>query len=318
MKVLIADDDIGVRSLLRTFLARAGHEVHAAGDGQMAWELWQRDHFQLVLTDWSMPRVEGPELISRIRAGGLSSYTYIILLTVKQSRNDVVAGLESGADDYLTKPFNPRELMARVAIGERMLTLQARLQELATRDGLTGLFNRRTLDGRLEDETQRAARYGRPLSLIMLDLDHFKSYNDTHGHPQGDILLCEAGQVIQASVRGTDVVARYGGEEFVVILPETPAAQALTVAKNVRETIAAHTFPRCEQQPGGRLTVSLGVASYPENVGEVRQLLNRADQALYQAKRSGRDRVVQAMSLPANSDQLVHFSREQAVTEQRA
>lgn len=302
MKILVADDDVGVRSLLRASLIRGGHEVQLAGDGQVAWEAWQRENFPLVITDWSMPRVEGPELIRRIRAAGSSNYTYIILLTVKQRENDVVAGLESGTDDYLTKPFNPRELLARVAIGERILTLQAQLQELAIRDPLTGLFNRRAFDTRLEGEMQRAERYGRPLSLIMIDLDHFKFYNDANGHPQGDILLQEASQVIQAGVRSTDVVARYGGEEFVVILPETPVAAALIVAKDIQETVAAHPFPRCERQPGGQLTISLGVASYPEDTGNAQQLLQRVDEVLYQAKRNGRNQVVRAVS-----DQLVRF-----------
>jgi len=294
MKVLVVDDDDLLRRLLVTHLTRFGYEVVDMVDGEAAWEFMQQENIRLVVTDWMMPQMDGPELIHRIRAANFKSYTYIIILTARNTKDDVVTGLEAGADDYLVKPFNPNELRARVKIGERILNLEARLEELAIRDGLTGVFNRRKFDERLFDELHRANRYQRPISLIMIDIDHFKHYNDMHGHPQGDQLLREMAQVLTTSVRSTDLVARYGGEEFVVILPETDKAQAQAVAEKLCTTVAAHHFPFGETQPLGATTVSVGVASYIGVPEAEPPLLDLADQALYRAKREGRNRVITA------------------------
>ncbi len=293
MKILIVDDDSNQRRLLLVHLTRAGHEVEAADDGLMAWDLMLREHYRLVITDWMMPGIDGPELIRRIRSASLPGYTYVILLTALDGKEEVVRGLEAGADDYLTKPFNSAELRLRASIGERILKLEAHLREMATHDALTGLYNRRAFDSRLTDEIQRVRRYQRPLSLIMCDIDHFKKYNDTHGHPKGDNLLSEIGSVLIASVRGTDAVARYGGEEFTIILPETEKANALVVAEKIRAGVESYPFPLRESQPGGTVTVSVGVASCPEDVTDVGDLLGAADQALYRAKQAGRNRVGQ-------------------------
>lgn len=291
MRILIADDDPNQRRLLNIHLSRAGHEVVEAADGRAAWEALQREHFRLVISDWTMPEVDGVELVRRIRVASFPGYTYILLLTALGDKQDVVVGLEAGADDYLTKPFNAGELRSRVSIGERILNLEMRLREMATRDALTGLFNRQAFDARLADELGRTRRYQRPLSLILADLDHFKNYNDTNGHVRGDELLHELAGVFLAAVRATDFVARYGGEEFVILLPEATRAAAAEVAERVRAMVANYPFPLRETQPGGLVTLSLGVASYLEGVPADGSLVEVADQALYRAKNAGRNRV---------------------------
>jgi diguanylate cyclase (GGDEF)-like protein len=301
LRLLVVDDDALLRRSLNLQLTRAGYEVHEAEDGQMAWEMIEREGYRFVITDWNMPGVNGPDLVRRIREGGLPGYTYILMLTAHVEKLDVVVGLQAGADDYVTKPFDMDELRARVAIGARILELESRLKdslastaELAVRDGLTGLFNRRAFDNRLADEVQRAVRYQRPLSLLMIDIDYFKLYNDQHGHPQGDALLRELSTLFLSCVRSTDFVARYGGEEFVVILPETNTANGLAVARSILERVCVHPFSYRETQPGGSLTVSIGVAGFDSEQPDPAHLLLAADQALYQAKGAGRNRVVAA------------------------
>ena len=299
LRLLVVDDDALLRRSLNLQLTRAGYEVDEAEDGQVAWDMIQREAYRFVITDWNMPGVNGPELVRRIRDMSSAGYTYIMILTAHSDKPDVVAGLQSGTDDYLTKPYDMDELRARVAIGVRILELEARLQESlasaaerAVRDGLTGLFNRREFDRRLADEVQRVARYQRPLSLLMIDIDHFKHYNDQHGHPQGDTLLRELSTLFLSCVRSTDFIARYGGEEFAVLLPETDPASALAVARSILERVGAHPFLYRETQPGAALTVSIGVAGRDDAHPDAERLLLAADQALYQAKREGRNRVV--------------------------
>jgi len=247
MRLLVVDDDALVRRSLSLQLTRAGYEVHEAEDGEVAWEMMQRIGYRFIITDWNMPGLSGPELIARVRDMLAVGYTYILMLTAHSDKDDVIAGLQAGADDYLTKPFDMDELRARVGIGVRILEREAKLQEslasaaeLAVRDGLTGLFNRRAFDDRLTDEVQRAGRYQRPLTLLMIDIDHFKHYNDQHGHPEGDTLLRELSALFQGCVRSTDFVARYGGEEFAVILPETNPANAVAVADTILQRVCAH------------------------------------------------------------------------------
>jgi len=296
MRLLVVDDDALLRRSLNLQLTRAGYEVHDAEDGEAAWAMVEQDTYRFLITDWNMPGMSGPELVRRIRTRPAAGYTYILMLTAHSDRMDVLTGLNAGADDYLTKPFDMEELRARVGIGVRILELEARLQEslasaaeLAVRDSLTGLFNRRAFDNRLADEVQRAVRYQRPLSLLMIDIDHFKQYNDQHGHPQGDALLRELSPLFLNCVRSTDFVARYGGEEFAVILPETNPANAQAVASIILERVCVHPFLFRETQPGGALTVSIGVAGNDYGLPEADRLLLAADQALYQAKGAGRN-----------------------------
>jgi two-component system chemotaxis response regulator CheY len=298
VRVLVVDDDPVIRRIVQASLASAGHTVEQAGDGQSALELLKHDPIRLVITDWQMPGMDGPELIQRLRASTPDAYTYIILLTAKSEKEDVATGLETGADDYLTKPFNPRELRARVGIGERILNLEAVLKEsrdqlevLAMHDGLTGLLNRRAIQAHAEAEWHRAARERESLSLVLLDIDHFKSVNDRHGHLVGDQALRLVAEVLAQRVRPYDQTGRWGGEEFLLVLPWTDLAAARLVAERVRARVAATPLPLADGS-GLDLRVSLGVTSTSTGMPtSVEALLRQADEALYQAKRAGRDRI---------------------------
>jgi two-component system chemotaxis response regulator CheY len=298
-RVLVVDDELGVRRAVAIHLKRCGYEVVEAEDGQAAWSLVQQDHIQLIVADWYMPAMDGMELIRRIREAGLAHYVYVIMLTALDQRQHVLSGLKAGADDYMVKPFDLDELQARLKIGERVITLEARLNEslahqaeLALSDAVTGLRNRRAFDVRLDEELRRATRYHHPLALLMLDIDFFKNYNDTHGHPEGDKLLREMAAVFQRCVRASDIVARYGGEEFAFILTETDRESAYLAAEKLRASVAGQPFPGPDAQPERRVTVSLGVANFPQDGADSETLIRRADEALYRAKRTGRNRVV--------------------------
>jgi two-component system chemotaxis response regulator CheY len=300
MKILMVDDEPGMCDLVMACLARAGHEVVPATDGQMAWEMWQRDHHRLVITDWMMPRVDGPELIRRMRASGWPAYTYLILLTVHEKTEYVVRGLEIGADDYLTKPFQPDELRARVAVGERILNMEARLsrshdrmEKLATYDNLTGLLNRWAIEGHVEAELNRVRRESGSVSLLMVDIDHFKVVNDQHGHLLGDRALQMVADIMAQNKRPYDWAGRWGGEEFLIILPETVPPEAVMVAERVRKAVES---ARMALPNGGalQLQVSVGVttaSAAAETLAPLEVLLRQADEALYAAKREGRNRV---------------------------
>jgi diguanylate cyclase (GGDEF)-like protein len=219
------------------------------------------------------------------------------LLTVPLVRRGRAIGLMALDYDDASLEFTQEQIDLATTIGSQVAAsienaqLHAQTRQLSLTDELTGLANRRAFDARLSEEMRRARRYNRPLALIMADIDHFKHYNDIHGHPQGDVLLRELADLVKKMVRETDFVARYGGEEFVVILPETDKVGALTLAEKVRAAVAAYPFPLAESQPGGHLTISLGVSAFPEDLSEPEDLVQRADQALYQAKRTGRNRV---------------------------
>lgn len=298
MRVLVVDDDPVLRRIVQAGLTRAGHQVRAVADGHAAWDLLQEESFRLVITDWMMPGMDGPELVRRIRTASFPGYTYIILLTARSDKSDVVSGLDAGADDFLTKPFHTEELRARVAIGERILDLEGRLSDardqlevLATVDALTALLNRRAIQERAEAEVQRAARDGTPLSFVMLDIDHFKSVNDTHGHLVGDQALRLVADILAANKRVYDYAGRWGGEEFLLILPRTELPDAKIVAERVRASIAAASLDLAD---GGRLSlrISLGVTTAPSRDPlALHILLQQADEALYHAKHAGRDRV---------------------------
>lgn len=299
MRVLVVDDDPVLRKMLDVSLQEGGHTVVQASDGRAAWELLRTDPIRLVITDWMMPEMEGPELIQRIRTTPSPSYTYIILLTVKGGKDETVAGLETGADDYLAKPFDRRELRARVAVGERIVDLEARLhasrdqlEVLAMRDSLTGLFNRHAIQTHAEAEWSRGEREGKPVSLALLDIDHFKQVNDQQGHQIGDQALRLVAEVLSQRVRPYDWVGRWGGEEFLLVLPRADLAAARLVAERVRARVAA-TPLRLPDQTMLPLQASLGVSSTSSgSPPTLATLLLQADQALYQAKGAGRDRVI--------------------------
>jgi two-component system chemotaxis response regulator CheY len=303
MRILIVDDDPLSRRLLNVSLAWGKHEVLEAEDGQIAWDLWQHDPVRLIITDWMMPNIDGPELIRRIRAAQTSGYTYIILLTARGTKTEIVTGLRSGADDYLTKPFHTEELLARVNIGERILNLEEslnssnqKMQFLATHDGLTDLLNRRAIQEHAEAEINRAYREHTAVSLALLDVDHFKSINDRYGHLTGDQALLHVAQLLREKTRPYDWVGRWGGEEFLIVLPNATLVDAGVVAERIRVAI--------EQTPlalagNGQLSLraSLGCACLMnQSEGEapplsLDELVHKADEALYRAKETGRNRV---------------------------
>jgi len=297
VKVLIADDDLLLRQMLQGQLAAAGHEFVFASNGLEAWELLQHEHIRMVIVDWMMPELDGPELIRRIRDAGWPGYTYIILLTARSGRDDIVEGLTLGADDYVTKPFRNEELLARMGVGARILQLEGRLSELlsreealATRDSLTGLPNRRALSEWVRVELGRAARARTSVGLILMDLDHFKRINDEFGHAAGDEALRQVAGVLQKIKRDYDFAGRWGGEEFLVVLPGTSLPQTAMVAERIRKSIETVRLdlggPGCVE-----LKASLGVACAPPTSppAGLDDLLRQADGALYRAKQEGRN-----------------------------
>jgi two-component system chemotaxis response regulator CheY len=297
VKVQIADDDLLLRQMLQGQMAAAGHEPVFASNGLEAWELLQHEHIRMVIVDWMMPELDGPELIRRIRDAGWPGYTYIILLTARTGRDDIVEGLTLGADDYVTKPFRNEELLARIGVGGRILQLEGRLSELlsreealATRDSLTGLPNRRALSERVRVELSRAARARTSVGLILMDLDHFKRINDEFGHAAGDQALRQVAEVLQKGKRDYDFAGRWGGEEFLVVLPGTSLPQTAMVAERIRKAIET---VRLDLDGTGRveLKASLGVACAPPASPPVGldDLLRQADGALYRAKQEGRN-----------------------------
>ncbi len=317
MRILIAEDDLISRTVLLGVLEKDGHEVIVTENGAEAWvALQQSDAPPLAILDRMMPEMSGLDVVRRVRARTTEMPPYLIILTSKGEKIDIVAGLEAGANDYLAKPFNPGELRARVEVGRRMYELQAALaakiealykaedeiRRMAFTDPLTRLPNRRLLDDRLNQALTTSDRHGRYAALIMFDLDNFKSLNDTHGHDIGDKLLIEVAARVCRCVREGDTVARLGGDEFVVILGELPSGEAESmagagrVAEKIRAALAApyhfsiqrgEVVSDCEH----RGSASMGVALFSGSQITAEDLQKRADIAMYQAKKTGRNRV---------------------------
>ncbi|QDU99132.1 GGDEF domain-containing response regulator [Lignipirellula cremea] len=305
MKVLIADDELVALRLLESSLRRWGYDVVVARNGNEASQiLLSPDAPKLAILDWRMPGMDGTQLCQEIRQNKPEPYTYVILLSGNRDQDDIIAGLDAGADDYVTKPFDPAELRVRLRTGKRILCLQEQLinsreamRDLATRDGLTGLWNRSAILDIIEGELARALRQGVPVAVIMADLDCFKLINDTYGHATGDAVLQKAAQVMRDSVRRYDSVGRYGGEEFLLVLPGCDPANAIGHAERVRAAIAQIDLPT----PKGnvRPTVSLGVAvSSIHSASDPYELIQTADVALYRAKDGGRNRAELAAAEP--------------------
>jgi diguanylate cyclase (GGDEF)-like protein len=296
MKILIAEDDPAARRLLETRLPKWGYEVVVASDGNRAWEVLQaEDGPRIAILDWMMPGLDGAELCRRVRARGSEPYVYVILLTVLDREEDVVRGMEAGADDFVSKPFHPNELRARLRAGERIVDLQTRLAEASLRDPVTGLHSRRYLLEFADKFVAGALRRRTNIAVVMCDLDHFKEVNDTYGHDAGDGVLKQAAALISRAVRASDVVIRFGGEEFLVLLPDVSNGAALCVADKVREKIHA---ARLELPDGGvvALTISAGVSEFPADGDDLSRCIKYADVALYQAKALGRNRTVRFTS----------------------
>ena len=298
--VLIAEDDPIFRRMLQRWFTRWGYHVTAVENGQDAWEVLQRpDAPQLAVLDWMMPEIDGITVCRKIRAGEPGPYRYVLLLTAKDDKQDVVTGLESGADDYLTKPFDVDELRARVRAGKRILDLQAELihakdelQFAAAHDRLTGLWNRGAIVDSLKAEISRRRRSLDALSVVMGDIDHFKKINDTYGHLVGDAVLQEVARRLVGAVRTYDAVGRYGGEEFLIVFPGCNTISLLIGAERLRRAICDRPVDtNIGQIP---VTISLGLASVEQGEKEIPEceaILRHADEALYTAKARGRNRL---------------------------
>ena len=293
MKILVAEDDPVFKRLLEASLLKLGYDLVVTSDGEQAWEmLMLPDAPALVISDWIMPKLDGTELCRRIRATKKARYVYFILLTARGDKQDIIRGLEAGADDYLIKPFNPEELKWRVQIGKRILDLESRILEMAMTDALTGALNRSAFLERMETEIQRAKRFQAPLSLIMADIDHFKKVNDVHGHQAGDLILQALVNEIKRCIRGYDFVGRYGGEEFFIGLPGIGMLAAQSVAERLRNTIEQTSVALPGQPDPVRITSSFGITVLAlEENDSLEKMIKRADEALYKAKNSGRNRV---------------------------
>lgn len=298
MRILIADDSVLSRRLLEETLRGWGYEVVSAADGTQAWNILQSEEApQVAILDWMMPGYTGPELCNLIRNKATEPYTYVLLLTARNEKDDVVQGMNSGADDYLTKPFDRHELQVRLRAGTRIVELQQQLvatrealRVQATRDYLTQLWNRSAVLEILDRELARSRREDTPVGVVLADLDHFKGINDTYGHQAGDAALVESAQRMMGSARTYDTVGRYGGEEFLIVLPGTDEAGARMQAE--RMCNAFRSGPLEFKESTIRLSCSFGCTSAYGSKVTAEDLIRTADEALYMAKRAGRDQAV--------------------------
>lgn len=299
-RILVADDDPLERKIVSAVLKKNGHESILAEDGRQAWDVLQQEKPRFLITDWSMPVMDGLELTRIIRAADLPGYTYIILLTARDQSNDLVAGLEAGADDYLKKPFDPQELLARIAVGERILHLEdklkamlAKLEQQAMYDSLTNVMNRRAIYLFAQGQLERARRAGEPFSLIFLDVDNLKAINDQHGHLFGDVAIKAVARTIQTSSRPYDGVGRWAGDEFVIILPGVDSPNARKIASRILQGVSSQRLP-VTNQTEIQISLSAGIVTITKVILSEHMLdalVDSADEALYRAKRSGRNQV---------------------------
>jgi len=310
MRVLIADDHRDTAETLGKLIACEGYEPVIVCDGlDAAVHLHALDTPRLAVLDWKMPGMSGVDICRTIRKESARPYTYVILVTGKSEKEDLLNGLNAGADDYLVKPVDVDELFARLATGRRILDLQEQLlttqrllKEQATRDALTGLMNRRAVLEALDREWTRCDRECSTLTVVMADIDHFKAINDTHGHVIGDQVLHMTAQRLQSALRPYDSIGRYGGEEFLIVLTGCTADMSLRSAERVRHAVEATPF-RTEAMIN--VTLSLGIADW-DGHSSAQDLIRVADAALYQAKSQGRNRSVVADPGPITHTRSAH------------
>jgi two-component system, cell cycle response regulator len=306
VKILIAEDDALSRLVLGRAIANLNHECLSAMDGIQAWEIFQSGEVDVVISDWMMPGMNGIELCQKIRKAESALYTYFIFLTAMSDKEHCVAGLEAGADDYLSKPLNLFDLKTRLLVAQRVTSLHRQLTtqrselerlngllfEQAHRDPLTQLRNRRQMGEDLAALQGRIVRYKHSCCVALCDIDFFKAFNDHYGHLAGDEVLRVVGQTIAHNVRGRDSVYRYGGEEFLIVLPEQTLASGAIVVARVLQAIENLAIPHLARKPAGVVTMSAGIAALtPGDSRTIEDLLKEADKALYEAKESGRNRL---------------------------
>jgi two-component system cell cycle response regulator len=315
VRVLVAEDSALMRAMLRDALTTMGHECSVATDGDEAWEVFQAEGADVIISDRLMPGLDGLELCRRVRELPGVPYTYFVFLTALTQKSEVLEGMQGGADDYLTKPLDLDELRARLIAADRVTGLHRRLEdqarslaasnqalfEMARTDPLTGLGNRLQMMETLDALQARAERYGHSYALALCDLDRFKAYNDALGHLEGDVALKTVAQILTETVRGTDSVYRYGGEELLIVLPEQTMASAELAGERLRRAVEAAGLVHPNNPPHGVVTLSIGIAAFVGASGcGIDAMIAEADAALYEAKHGGRNRVATASAaIPA-------------------
>jgi two-component system cell cycle response regulator len=291
MNVLIAEDDLISCRTLEKNLQDWGYRVHVTKNGQEAWEIIKNGGIRLAILDWGMPKMDGLELCHKIRneyQPKEEKYLYIILLTGRDLEEDIITGLSAGADDYMTKPFSYMELKVRIQNGERIIALQDIVLQKANTDSLTQLWNRKKILELLEEELNRNFRDNKPVGVIMLDIDNFKSINDTYGHLIGDKVIIEVASRLKNNVRSYDKIGRYGGDELLLVLPGLGRKDAKNIAERLRESVCAEKI----QTEAGALntTISLGVSVFDNaSSPSTKKIIEESDLALYIAKAQGRN-----------------------------
>ncbi|GFO67027.1 diguanylate cyclase response regulator [Geomonas limicola] len=312
MELLVVDDEETLRSVVSQVLSADGFEVVEAASGEEALAIFKEKPHPLVITDIRMGGMSGIELLAEIKRH--SPDTQVVIMTSHASLDTALSAIRNGAYDYLVKPFESLDLISAVAgraaekarlvaqnrelldqlqrANSELQEVNCTLKEMAMRDGLTALYNHRHFQEALAQEIARSNRSGRPCSIAFMDVDNFKAYNDTHGHPDGDKLLRRLSELLMSQLRCSDLAARYGGEEFVLLLPDTPKQAAIRIAEALRAKVEQEHFPGRERQPLGRVTISIGVASYPDDGNDAKDVLASADQRLYHAKHGGRNKVI--------------------------
>ena len=301
LPILVAEDDLTTGAILSGVLKKWGYAPQVVRNGRAAWEVLQQpDAPLLVIMDWMMPEMDGPEVIRLVRSLTSERPPYIILLTSKDEKSDIFSGLESGANDYIKKPFEPEELYARIRVGQRTMELQTSLYEaklamehLATHDPLTGTLNRRAILEQFSKELYRARRggydhIGKKLCIGFFDLDHFKTVNDTHGHKTGDEILCGISDLMKHQLRVYDLFSRLGGDEFLLIAPEISEQNYKLLFERLIRTVSSTPFKTCSGELS--VTISMGAIAADLDCTED-ELLSKADEAMYQSKRAGGNRV---------------------------
>lgn len=297
VQVLVADDSAVYRKLVEQAFSETDYSIRFARSGQEAIELFSQHEFSLVITDWMMPDLTGIEVCQRIRENSKGTYTYIILLTSISEKANVVKGLAAGADDYLTKPFDPEELLARAGVGRRIVDLHRQietknrlLEELALTDSLTGVPNRRAIEEWAARQLSGAARHGFPFWVVMADLDDFKSVNDSSGHEAGNTVLKKFAEILKTNSRRSDICGRIGGEEFLFVLTHAERKNVEVLIENIRRQFEEEEF--LFDGRSIKVTASFGVSGFRGKISpEFKHLVHQADLALYKAKNRGRNRV---------------------------